>query len=113
MKGTYEWYHAELSNKLGWNDMLAHVAIPAIDCILSNFIGNIAEVTGDVLDVNMCAKVLIDKWESDNIFALLIEDTASFYGSKEEAEFISLRGEIEGYMRRGMSHDDAIAEWWK
>ena len=109
----YEKFHLQLIDKLGWGDMLAEIAIPAIDSILSNYIGNIAEATGDVLDSELAASCLIDKWDGDHIFGLLAATSSRFYGSEDEKLFISLRNEIEYLMRNDEPHELAIAEWWK
>lgn len=113
--------HLAISDKLGWGDMLAEIALPAIDRIISRFLGNIAEATGDVLPMD-AAEVLViyPKWTPDDIFGLLCPDELSSVRCTPDFDphfpyemFIDLRGEIEEYMRRGMDYQTAINEWFK
>jgi len=118
---TFTDLHLAISEKLGWGDMLAEVALPAIDRIISHFLGQIADATGDVLP--MCAAealVVYPKWTPDDIFGLLCPDELSsvrcvsgFDPHFPYEMFVGLRGEIEEYMRRGMDYQTAIAEWFK
>jgi hypothetical protein len=105
--------HLAISAKLGWGDMLAKIALPAIDTIVSHFIGFIFDATGDVLRPNHAAEFLINRWDSDSIFGLLWLNELGYADSPEFTQFISLRGEIEAYMRRGYNYQEAIAEWFK
>lgn len=113
--------HLAISEKLGWGDMLAEIALPAIDRIISRFLGKIAETTGDVLPM-YAAEVLViyPKWTPDIIFGLLCPDELSsvrcvpgFDPHFPYEMFIGLRGEIESYMRNGYNYQEAIAEWFK
>ena len=109
---VYENYHLAISNKLGWSDMLAEIAIPAIDRILSNLLWLISERTGDVLTVEDAASVLLENYTADDIFGLLgCTDDPNYPGSKDENDFINLRGEIESFMFAGFDFVDAIKEW--
>jgi hypothetical protein len=102
-----------LSKKLGWDDMLIQVAIPAIDKIVTNAISHIADCTGDVLCADSVADALLqDSWTPDDIFSLLVSPDYQEW-QKEKDLFTSLRFEIETFMRRDMSHIEAIAEWYK
>ena len=102
-----------LSKKLGWDDMLIQVAIPAIDKIVTNAISHIADCTGDVLCADSVADSLLqDSWTPDDIFSLLVSPDYQEWQKKKDL-FTSLRFEIETFMRRGMSHIEAIAEWYK
>lgn len=86
----------KLSDKLGWGDMLSHIALPAI--------AEIIYISGD------SAEELLKIEDSNVIFAFLAGIDA------EESDIISLlsvREEIEEYMRKGMTHTEAINEWWK
>lgn len=85
----------KLSKKLGWEDMLVHIALPAIDEILRNFSGS--------------PEYLVT-CDADDIFGLLGGCDIS---QSDLLTFCSLRNEIEQSMRKGMSHTDAINEWWK
>ena len=86
----------KLSDKLGWGDMLSQIALPAIQEIIY--------ISGE------SAEELLKIDDSDVIFAFLAGLDA------EQSDIISLlmvRGEIEDYMRKGMSHTEAMNEWWK
>lgn len=85
----------QLSNKLGWGDMLAHIALPAIEEILY-----ISNKTVDEL-------LLLD---ADSIFGYLAGIDVTY---EDWSSLISVRDEIEDYMRHGISHIEAINEWWK
>ena len=86
----------KLSHKLGWEDMLMHIALPAIEEIIY-ISGNSIE---DLLKIE----------DSDVVFGFLAGLDA------EQSDIVSLlnvRNEIEDCMRKGMSHINAINEWWK
>ena len=105
--------HLAISDKLGWGDMLAEIALPAIDTIVSHFIGLISDATGDILRPDHAAEYLINHGDSDFIFGLLWLNELGYEDSPELAQFFSLRGEIEDCMRRGMDYQTAINEWFK
>ena len=106
-------YHQQLSNKLGWGDMLAEVAMPAIDAIITNHGSHINDYTGDVIDAeDLAESLLLDSWSPDDIFSLLVSPYYAVWEQEKEI-FTSLRWEIEEYMRRGMSYLEAIGEWYK
>lgn len=105
--------HLAISDKLGWGDMLAEIALPAIDTIVSHYIGLISDATGDVLRPDHAAEFLINHWNSDSIFGLLWLNELGYEDSSELAQFISLRGKIETDMRHGYNYQEAIAEWFK
>ena len=85
----------QLSNKLGWGDMLAHIALPAIEEILY-----ISNKSVDEL-------LLLD---ADSIFGFLAGIDVTY---EDWSSLISVRDEIEEAMRQGISHTEAINEWWK
>lgn len=85
----------KLSNKLGWEDMLAHIALPAIEEILY-----ISNKSVDEL-------LLLD---ADSIFGFLAGIDVTY---EDWSSLISVRDEIEEAMRQGISHTEAINEWWK
>lgn len=102
-----------LSKKLGWDDMLIQIACPAIDRIITNHLGHINDATGDVLSPEDSAAALLrDSWTPDDIFSLLVSPDYQEW-MKEKDLFTSLRFEIEEWMRRGNSYQEAIAEWYK
>lgn len=84
----------KLSNKLGWGDMLVHIALPAIQEII-----NTSPISAEkLLALN-----------SDDIFGILAGEVTW----EDYALFLSLREEIENYMRNGVPFYEAIDEWWK
>lgn len=106
--------YTSLAHKLGWDDMQSHIAIPAIILILSHYIGMIFDATGDIIGPDDATAVLVANWDANEIFGLLLmDDFLKYEGSEELSQFISLRGEIEDYMRKGYTHEQAIAEWYK
>lgn len=108
---TYESYHLAISNKLGWGDMLAEIALPAINKIITNFLGMINERTGDVLSPEDVVPALLENYTADDIFGLLGDDgDPNYLGSENEKMFISLRYEIEEFMRIGFTFEDARRE---
>ena len=109
---TYESYHLAISNKLGWGDMLAEIALPAINMIISNFLGMINDRTGDVLSPEEVTPALLENYTADDIFGLLGDDgDLNYLGSPQEKVFVSLRFEIEAFMRDGFSFVEARREW--
>lgn len=108
----YEAYHLAISNKLGWGDMLAKIALPAINMIISNFLGMIFDRTGDVLSPEEVTPALLEHYTADDIFGLLGDNgDLNYLGSPTETTFISLRFEIEVFMRKGVSFEEARREW--
>lgn len=93
---TYTNLHLAIRNKLGWSDMPAKVADPAIDRII--------EVSG-IQD----AKVL-DQYLDTELFCYL---GWPFNYLFEIKDFINLRWEIEQEMFHGASYQEAIDEWFK
>jgi len=85
----------KLSDKLGWGDMLCHIALPALQEIITISGKSVEELL--TLDV-------------DDVFGFLAGIDVTY---EDWESLISLRGEIEECMRKGMSHTDAINEWWK
>lgn len=108
----YENYHLAISNKLGWDAMDVEIAIPAIDRILSNFLWLISERHGADATPEEAAAILLENYTADDIFGLLgCTDDPNYLGSKDEHDFINLRGEIESFMFAGFDFIDAIREW--
>lgn len=103
-----------ISDKLGWGDMLASVALPAIEKMVSNYIWLVAERHGTSITPDDCWNlVTMESWTSDDIFGLLVCDNSLTFDSEEEYEFILLRNEIESCMRMGFEYINAIKEWYK
>ena len=101
--------YCALASRLGWGDMQADVAMPAIERIVCNYISQIADCTGDKLTEEDAVKTLLSWKDSNKIFDCLVEDSFNTLGSN----LSNLRVEIETWMRMGFEFVDAINEWWK
>lgn len=113
MGQTYTSFHTALSKKLGWDDMLAKVALPAIDRIINNQISHINDCTGDIICPESVATALLqDSWTPDELFGLLVSPNYKDWEQEKEL-FIAMRFEIEEWMRKGYSYQESIAEWYK
>lgn len=93
---TYTNLHLAISNKLGWGDMLASVATPAIDRII--------EVSG-IQDTEV-----VESFSDTELFTCL---GFPFNSLSEIKDFQNLRYEIEQEMFHGASYQEAIDEWFK
>ena len=103
-------FHLAISNKLGWGDMLAEIALPSIDRIISNHAGHIFDCTGDVIDSeNVAASLLQDSWSADEVFGLLVSPDYLTWENEKDL-FIAFRCEIEELMKCGIDFFNAIAE---
>lgn len=95
-----------LSKVLGWGDMRATIALPAIEHMIDTHIARMAQKAGVSLTPEDCDYLL--EWKSDHIFGLLMpgeEWTARKYHA-----FLAVREEIEMEMRVGFTHQEAIEE---
>jgi hypothetical protein len=104
-----------ISDKLGWSDMLASVAMPAIDRMYENFNSCLGEVTGEQFSFEEFVACVLS-WTnhtSDEIFKLLFVDEICKDDSEDCYLFVSLRWEIEREMRNGEPYWVAINEWFK
>lgn len=115
-------FHLAISEKLGWGDMFATIAVPAIEQMINNY----AFVTSDMYGMSLADLLDEDgelhesftkdvlKMPADNLFSWLILDSieACYYLDAIQ-DFVNLRGEIEAEMRKGKTHNDAIVEWYK
>lgn len=100
--------HLAISDKLGWGDILAEIALPAIDTIVSHYIGLVFDAIGDILRPEYAAGFLAKHWHADDIFGLLWLNELGDEDSPELAQFKSLRSAIEADMRMGFSYKTAI-----
>ena len=105
--------HLAISNKLGWGDMLAEIALPAIQQIINGFANITMEMYGTP-ETELHLEETMPKMDVDVLFTyLLTQSIEDGYSLKDLRMFISLRGEIEDYMRHGCNYQEAIAEWFK
>jgi len=105
--------HLAISAKLGWGDMLAEIALPAVDRIVNNFANVSMEMYG-MSEAELHLYEVMPKMEANVLFSyLLTSSVEDHYSLKEIHDFINLRGEIENDMRHGIPHQEAIAEWFK
>lgn len=108
-------YYIALIKKLGWEDMLLHISLPAIDKMHENFNYCIHEATLETFSLEEFVACVLS-WTnhtSDEIFKYLYVDEICKEDTEDCYLFVSLRGEIEEFMRRGCSYQDAINEWFK
>lgn len=114
MRLSFNDLHLAFSEKLGWGEMPATVAIPAIDYIVNTACAQVCHATGcDDITFEEMAHIMLNSWSSDAIFAMLGDDEDFSLQGEMKALFISLRYEIEDEMRYGNSFNDAINEWFK
>lgn len=108
-------YYRAIIEKLGWEDMLLHVSLPAIDKMHENFNHCMYEATLETFSLEEFVACVLS-WTnhtSNEIFKYLYVDEIFKEDTEDCYMFVSLRGEIEEYMRRGYSYQDAINEWFK
>lgn len=108
-------YYMALIKKLGWEDMLLHISLPAIDKMHENFNYCMYEATLETFSLEEFVACVLS-WTnhtSDEIFKYLYVDEICKEDTEDCYLFVSLRWEIEEYMRRGCSYQDAINEWFK
>ena len=107
--------HLAISKKLGWGDMLAEIALPAINHMASSLIHIITIETGNLISNERALESVSKDYTPDECFGLLapIDFITKSTLNEMVNDFISLRGEIEDYMRRGYNYQEAIAEWFK
>lgn len=99
--------HLAISNKLGWGDMLAEIALPAINQIVNNLIGHISDCTGDITSEEDALAVLANNYLPNDLFSLIASPDYLEWEQMQE-EFIRLRPAIEADMRMGFSYKTAI-----
>lgn len=99
--------YCALASRLGWGDMQADVAMPAIQRMVRNQICLMADCTGDQLSEEQAVEAMLSWKDSNKIFDCLVEDSFDTMGSN----LSQLRVEIETCMRMGFSFVDAIKEW--
>lgn len=85
----------QLSEMLGWGDILSQIALPACEEILHISGKSIKELS---------------KLRPNEIFGFL---GGADITHEDYLSLISVRSEIEYEMRHGVNHQNAISEWWK
>ena len=111
--------HLAISDKLGWGDMLAKIALPAIQQILENAAKRCSAQIEEPVGYELLKDDIL-AMSADDIFSLLCPDELSSILCVSGLDprypyrmFIGLRGEIEDYMRHGDDYQTAINEWFK
>lgn len=93
--------------KLGWNDMPATVAIPAIQRMINNDIAVGADCCGVVED-REDSLLSIATWSSDVIWMkLFVSDYYSLHDEVLEHWAITYRSLLESIMKKGFSFEEA------
>jgi hypothetical protein len=108
-------YYMAIIKKLGWEDMLLRISLPAIDKMHENFNYCMCEATLETFSLEEFVACVLS-WinhTSDEIFKYLYVDEIFKEDTEDCHMFVSLRGEIEEYMRRGYSYQESIDEWFK
>lgn len=105
--------HLAISKKLGWDAMPAIVAIEAIDHIIDIAYAQVMQYRDHVSREEKAFSMLSDYWTSDAIFCMLIDTERGTLRRRNRELFLSLRAEIEEEMKRGLSYQEAINEWFK
>lgn len=111
----YTTSHLQLSNKLGWGEMSAEIAIPAMDKMLQNFNFCMEEAGCREFTFEEFVCLVCD-WQNmsaDEIFGYLFVDELIKEGSDCHKMFVNLRFEIEREMFHGASYQEAIDEWFR
>lgn len=108
-------YYLAIIEKLGWEDMLLHISLPAIDKMHENFNYCMYEATLETFSLEEFVACVLS-WTnhtSDEIFKYLYVDEIFKDDSEDCYLFVSLRWKIEQEMFHGASYQDAINEWFK
>ena len=110
--------HLAISDKLGWGDMLASVATPAIARIIEGFISwNIScgHSREEMIPNGDYSKLwnAMNRFSSDEIFVYIVLTTVDDMESRDRVRFvISLRTEIEYEMGvNRLQYNQALYEW--
>jgi hypothetical protein len=94
--------------KLGWNDMPATVAIPAIQRMINNDIAVGADCCGVVED-REDSLLSIALWDADKIWmTLFVNDYQTLNDESLEHWAITYRNQIEAWMKLGYAFKDAF-----
>lgn len=102
--------HLAISDKLGWGDMLAEIALPAIQQILENAAKQRSAQMEKPVGYESIQDDLL-AMSAEDLFVLLCSSERLW--EWERHLFLSLRGEIETRMRNGDDYQTAINEWFK
>ena len=108
--------HLAISNKLGWGDMLAEIALPAIRQIINGYANIILEVYGMPIESIEEGGDLYDAFvkditsvSADNLFSyLMVQSVDDCFNGDDVAKFIKCRSAIENDMRMGFSYKTSI-----
>lgn len=108
-------YYMDIIRKLGWEDMLLHISLPAINKMHENFNYCMYEATLETFSLEEFVTCVLS-WTnctSDEIFKYLYVDEICKEDTEDCYMFVSLRWEIEQEMFNGASYQEAIDEWFK
>jgi predicted helicase len=102
----------QIVKKLGWNDMPALIALDAVQIMVNNYISGLADCTEDSICEDTALDLISNHLEVDNIWlTLFIYDYDTLNDEEMHQQALSLRWEIESYMRKGDTFTEARREW--
>lgn len=107
--------HLAIRDKLGWGDMLAEIARPAIDRIINNFAGTINDIYGVPVDSiqdgngfsESFSRSILDL-NGDQLFRFLLIASAEDGYNEDLDAFLKCRNLIEDDMFQGVPYNIAI-----
>jgi predicted helicase len=102
----------QIVNKLGWNDMPAHIALDAVQIMVNNYISGLADCTEDSICEDTALDLISNHLEVNNIWlTLFIHDYDTLNDTKMQSYALLLRADIEESMRNGETFTEARREW--
>ncbi len=105
----------QLSQKLGWGDMLTQIAIPAIKRIINNFRDEHTCITGEPCSSEEAVECMLRYYTADDVFCLLFFDSIGNNDPEWTIKvnykgLIAMRPFIEALMREGFSFEQTTLE---
>lgn len=106
---NYAPYHQALAHKLGWSDMLSHVAINAIDTIVSNHMEIAEDRHGEEMTPEISTAWLMGLTPKQVFGFLGYNQDPNYLGSPQEQRFIELKPFFDDAAKQAHTCKDAIA----
>lgn len=105
---NYAPYHQALAHKLGWSDMLSHVAINAIDTIVSNHMEIAEDRHGEEMTPEISTAWLMGLTPKQVFGFLGYDQDPNYLGSPAEERFIELKPFFEYAAKSAKTCGEAI-----